>query len=92
MTAFASGGCERSATAISRTTTPVAVDCITRAGDDGGDARPQIQPVRDMEQRAPADLGVARSVGGNVENELVGDPIQRFLVLHDRDREVERPE
>ena len=43
MTAFASGGWERMATAMSRAITPRRVGCVARACDDGLDTRGQVE-------------------------------------------------
>jgi hypothetical protein len=61
ITAFASGGCERSATATSRATTPVAAAA----------------------SRVPA------ATARDVLDQLVGDPVERLCVLHDRDGQIE---
>ena len=55
------------------------------AGADGHGSDPvaQRQAALQVEPRAPADLDVARPVGGHVLDQLVGDALERLGVLHD---------
>ncbi len=86
---FRSGGCERSATAMSRISTPVAAAPRPRARDHRRDPVPQREPALRVQRRRPADLGVARPVRRHVLDQLVRDALQRLGVLHQRDRQVE---
>ena len=57
---------------------------------DGGDDLGGREAGRRVEARRPADLHVADAVGGLGLDELGGDPGERFGVLEQADRQVER--
>ena len=63
-----------------------------RTRDDGGDPVAEGEPARDVEERSPADLGVADVVGGLRLDEVGGDPLEGLGVLHEGDRQVEGAE
>ena len=53
------------------------------------DDLPAGQALGRVEQRRPADLGVADVVARLVLDEVARDPVDRLVVLHEGDREVE---
>ena len=60
-----------------------------RPGTHGADPVGQREAARHMEERTPADLDVADTVGGLGLDELGGDPLERLGVLHQGDRQIE---
>ena len=63
-----------------------------RPGAHRGNPIPQRHPAPDMERRAPADLDVADAIGRLRLDELRHDPAECLGVLHQRNRQVERPQ
>ena len=68
---------------------PVPVRGRARPADHRRDPVGEGEAARDVEQRPPADLDVADVVGRLRLDQLVGDPLERLGVLHERDRQVE---
>ncbi len=87
-----SGGCERRATAISRTRMPVAAIPERAPSTTAWIEVAQVQFAEQVESGSPADLRVPGAIRGDILDQLVRDTRDRRRVLHDRDWEIERLE
>lgn len=68
------------------------LDSMHDAGRHGLDDLLDRQATLEVQARCPADLGVPDAIGGEVGHQLVGDTLERWGVLEQRDGQIEEAE